>query len=282
MTRRIQGMLLLLLGSLPILADEATKSPLPTVEMVARFHDGTTIRKAVLQDGVAIATRYGKLTVPFGDIRRIEFGLHIPDETAQKIDEAVRNLGSDQFQRRDTASKELIALGFRAYGAVQSAAKSKDKEVSTRAGVILDKIRSATPAELLQLKAHDVIHTRDCVLSGTIQSAVLKAKTVNFGEMQFKIADLNSLQSMAKTEAEVSIAATMAGPALRWHDTGVQVESDMDLVIRASGQIDFANQQVPNGLPSMVSGPRALRASAGLHFLLSLVRSWARCQPGVS
>lgn len=257
MTRRFRGMVcVFLLGAVPIVADEAAKTPPATVEMVARFHDGTTIRKAVLQESVLITTRYGKLTVPVGDIRRIEFGLHISEETVQKIDEAIRNLGSDKFPLRESASKDLVALGFRAYAALQTAVKSKDKEVVKRAAAALEKIRVATPDELLRLKNHDVIHTRDCVLSGTIHSPILKAKTANFGELQFKIADLHSLQSMAKAEAEVAVEAAPAAQGLKWQDTGIQVESDMDLVIKASGQIDFANgQPLPPGAGPIVSGP---------------------------
>src|SRR6476619_5550763 len=133
MSRRFLGMSVLLLACLPVLADEAAKGPLPTVEMVARFHDGTTIRKATLQDSITIQTRYGKLNVPFADIRRVEFGLHVPEESAQKIEAALRSLGSDKFAEREAASKELVAQGFRAYAVVQAAVKSKDKEVATRA-----------------------------------------------------------------------------------------------------------------------------------------------------
>lgn len=249
MSRSCQVMLfvLLSLGALPMLADEPGKSPAP-VEMVARFHDGTTIRKAALQESIPITTRYGKLMVPVGDIRRIEFGLHISSETAQKIEEAVRNLGHAKFPLRDAASKELVAHGFRAYGALQTAVKSKDKEVATRAAAALDSIRATVPEELLRLKPHDVIHTRDCVLAGQIESPILKAKTANFGELQFKIADLHSLQSLARSEAQVAVEAGEPG-ALKWYDTGLAVENGMDLVIRASGQIDFANQGGPGAGP---------------------------------
>src|SRR5437870_9251560 len=113
MSRRCHVIFFVLLGLVGprMSAEEPAKTP-AAVEMVARFHDGTTLRKAILQESVPISTRYGKLTVPVGDIRRIDFGLHIAADTADKIEQAVRNLGSSKFPLRDAASKELVAHGF--------------------------------------------------------------------------------------------------------------------------------------------------------------------------
>src|SRR5262249_10516819 len=154
-------------------------------------------RKATILDAVEIQTRFGKLSVPVRDIRRIEFGLHLSPETSRQLEEAVRQLGGDKYEQRQAASKQLVALGFRACAALEAAAKSPDKEVATRAQAALDQIRDETPAEQLGLKPDDVIYTGDCVLTGRITTPALKARTDTFGEMQFKLAELRSLRSAA-------------------------------------------------------------------------------------
>lgn len=261
MSRPHQGMVFAILVAATAVAqsDPPTKTTSKPAEVMAVFHDGTTIRKAVLQDSVEIATKYGKLTVPVSDVRRIEFGLHVSDETAKKIDELLKHLGSDQFQQREAASKELTALGVPAVQPLEAAAKSGDKEVATRAKAALERIRETAPEERLKAKPGDVIHTRDGgVLVGRITNSSFKAQTENFGELPFKVANLRSIRSVAKSEAEVTVEAAQfhANPE-KWLDTGLTLEGDLDLIVAASGQVDL-NPQNPG---QAVAGPDGYKGS---------------------
>jgi hypothetical protein len=161
--------------------------------VTAVFHDGSVLCQVSLPPSVELSTKYGKLTVPMKDVRKIEFGLRLPAETQRQIDEAIRDLGSKRFNQREQAVKRLVALGHRAYGAVQEAARSGDKEVARRAVEAAQLIQAKTPPALLQLKPHDVIVTGDCVLAGRLVGDTLKARTGTFGEMQLKLSDLRSL-----------------------------------------------------------------------------------------
>jgi hypothetical protein len=216
------------------------------VEVEAHFLDGTTVRRAVLKVGVEIKTKYGSLTVPVSAIRRIEFGLHVPEETAKRIEAAVKKLGSERFEEREAATKELVGLGAKAYQPLQNAAQSKDKEVARRAQEALERIAEDVPEEQLQTKPDDVIYTKDCVLTGRIQNPVLKVRTEYFGELQFKLSDLREVHSMAVSRAAVAVdAAQFHHRAEKWFDTGITVEADTGLVITATGQVDLAPQQGP-------------------------------------
>jgi hypothetical protein len=249
------GQRLVVIALFVFLCGSATGQERKSDEASVYFHDGTVIRKAIIEDNVEIVTRFGKLTVPVRDIRRIEFGLHLGAETSRQIEEAVRQLGSDKYEQRQAATKQLVALGFRACSALQAAAKSSDKEVATRAQAALDQIREETPEEQLNLKLEDVIYTGDCVLTGQITTPVLKARTDNFGEMQFKLADLRSLRSSAVSKAEVALdAAQHTMHAGKWLDTGLVIEADSGLSFVASGQVDLAPQQAGQA----VSGPEGL------------------------
>src|SRR5438876_4620055 len=94
MTHSCQGMaVVLLFAAFPVWGDDAAKKVAAPVQVQARFHNGTTICKAVIHEDVEIVTKYGNLTVPLGEIRRIEFGLRLSEPAAAKVANAVSRLG---------------------------------------------------------------------------------------------------------------------------------------------------------------------------------------------
>jgi hypothetical protein len=229
---------------LALAADPATPKEAKPTEIIAYFHDGTVIQKAVLEENVEITTRYGKLGVPITDIRQIDFAHRLPEDLARKIELAIKHLGSDQYSQREAAEKELIAIGKQVYPALQQAAQSKDKEVARRSQNALEKIRAAVPEEELRFRSDDVIYTRECVLTGKIEVQALKARTKKFGEMKFNLVDLKSIYSVAKNVAEVAVeAAPFQTNPERWHDTGLHIEAGMDLAVSATGKVDLSAQQ---------------------------------------
>ncbi len=217
MSRLLQGTAVIafaavLVGPLRAADDKpADKTAVKPADVKAVFHDGTTIHKAVLQDAIEITTKYGKLTIPAADIRRIEFGLHSDNDAAKKIEDLVKALGSEDFAARETASKDLVKLGAVAVAPLEQAAKSPDKEIATRAKTALDTIRASVPADRLHLKEDDVVTTHDCVITGKISGTVLKAQTENFGELQFKMAQLAMIQSSLDIEKKTGTTG-LSGP----------------------------------------------------------------------
>jgi hypothetical protein len=241
-------------------AQGARPAPRPA-EVVARLHDGTVIRQAQLREGVVVVTRFGKLTVPAAEVRRIEFGRHVPAEVARQVEEAVKQLGSDEYKLREAAGQRLLALGARAYPALQAAARSPDKEVAARARAALERVRKEVPAEQLSLPEQDVVYTRDCVLAGRVEGEALRAHTAALGDLSLRFAELRSLHSAAVDRSEVAVEAAQFGNgAGKWADSGVTVEAGVGLVVSASGRVDLvpaqAGQHVsgPAGYPAQGSG----------------------------
>src|SRR5262245_28609931 len=89
---------------------EPGQEPAPN-EVTAIFHDGTVIKRVVLPSSVELTTRYGKLTIPVKDIRRIEFGFRLSAEMAKQVEEGVQALGNKDFRQGEPASKQLAGLG---------------------------------------------------------------------------------------------------------------------------------------------------------------------------
>ncbi|HWY85147.1 MAG TPA: hypothetical protein VNX28_00400, partial [Gemmataceae bacterium] len=111
-------------------------------EVEILFANGSLVRMTMIQEKIDILTPYGKLNVPLKDIRRIEFGLHVPDGMDKKVDAAIKQLASADFKEREGAVRELVALGVYAYPSLLQAAKSADLEVAKRATDAVARVRA--------------------------------------------------------------------------------------------------------------------------------------------
>jgi hypothetical protein len=79
--------------------------------------------------------------------------LAAPDDEpsrTQAIDQLIQALGSDQFQVREQAAKQLAEHGAKALPALRRAAKSADLEVRLRAEALIEQIRDRLAAESFQ------------------------------------------------------------------------------------------------------------------------------------
>lgn len=250
---RIPWALVALLVWLGSAAALEKKSQVPTNpnEVEVRLSDGSRVRMLLLQSSLDIETKYGKLTVPTSDLRRIEFGIRPPE--AHKIEEAVKRLGHASPQEREKAMKELIATGAPAYAALCRAAKSQDTEVVEQANKALEQIRRRVPESSLRLRQGDLIQTAEFTIVGRVLNSTLRAKSAVFGETQLKVVDLRGIQrlgELADVELEIDAAKYAVNPT-QWLDTGIELLMDDDLVISASGTVDW----MPNGGEQSVTGP---------------------------
>jgi hypothetical protein len=211
------------------------------VQAEVRLSDGSLVRMTILQESLDVLTKYGKLTIPMGDIRRIDFGLHLPDGVGPQITEAIKLMGSEVYKQREDAAKELVGLGPLAYPSVQKAAGSTDLEVAQRAAAVLKRIADKVPPENLRTKLEDHIQAQEFPVTGRIITPAIKVKSVHFGELSLKLSDLRSLHlRTGSADTEVTVDAAKHGSASdQWLDTGMLVDPSLRLVMHASGQVDL-------------------------------------------
>jgi hypothetical protein len=231
---------------------EAPKEPSPapkvdkktTEDLVMQFHDGTSIRLVPLDKNLEIVTKYGKLTVPTVDVRRIEFGLHVPEDMAKQVDDLMKDLESTDFQTREVAGKKLVTLGRYSYPKLVAASKGSNLETTRRIQELLKDMRKKFPAYQLKIRTEDQIFTKDFTIVGNLSSPSLKVKTEHFGEAIVKLSDLRSARTTTGTgELEVTVDASKYGSnANQWMETEFTVEADIRLKITASGTVDVYAQ----------------------------------------
>lgn len=239
---------------------DAQPSPKPNSAEI-RLDDGSSVRMMLLVPAVEIETKYGRLVVPVADIRKIEFGLHVPAESQIAIDRSVKRLASPSHKERTTASADLLTHGHFAAPALRVASRAPDQETSTRAIEVLRLIGERVSADLVNLRDVDVIHTQDYPIHGKILATTLKATSPHFGEVALSLSGMRSVTMRHHGgRHEVTIDATKHGQNLNdWMDAGVIVDTDHRLSIQAEGQVDLW----PQGPGQYVSAPKGYN-TAGL------------------
>lgn len=274
--RRLMLLSVLVLPMTFVSADDPKKSddpPAPTPKQKTdptahevKFADGSTIRLNLMEVSLVVSSKYGKLTVPMSEVKRIEFGFRYPEGMKDKVEAVVADLSSGEFKARDKASKEILTYGEFALPALKRAMKSDSPEAVRRATEALRKLEETLPKEILELREYDVLHTADGPVRGTVETPGFKAKTKYFGETTLKLADIRDLRAVGAGGSDQFNLEAGKYAKLRWaawHDTGFEMSGEEALEVTASGKIDQWPQSPgqypcgPNGSTGFVMGPDA-------------------------
>lgn len=236
-------------------------------QVEVRFADDSVVKMALLQSSIEVTTRYGKLTLPVNEIRRIDFGLRVPEETTKRVEAAIARLASPDIKQRDSAQAELADLKELAYPALQKAARSTDSEVALRAKEAMKTISQSVPAQQLRQSRNDTIVTVEFTIVGRVETPILKARTPYFGDANLKLFELRSMRWVGGShDAKLMVDAAKYGAAQEaWLDTGVEVRSGAMLQVAAAGRVELGAQ---NGFPGggNVVGPDGLFQRGGRGF----------------
>jgi len=232
--------------------DKETEAP---ADLELRFHDGSVLRKVAIADKLTVQTKFGKLTLETKEIRKIEFGLQMPDDISKKIDDAISRLQGENFQAREAAAKELLALGRFSYPTLLKMSKGSDLETTRRVEGLVKTLRDKLPEYQRKMKHEDLIHTGDSVIAGRIIGD-FKVRTKQFGEAKLELTELASIRSLSGiTEVALQVDAGKFGfNRNMWMDTNITIEADNRLVINASGQVEYPQQNQsagPDGNPNI-------------------------------
>ena len=231
-------------------------------EFEARFADDSSVRLTVLDPAVAVTTKYGKLTIPVADVKRVDLGFRYPEGVEAKVEAAAADLGSPGFRSREEAEKALVGFGEFAVPAVRRALKSTDPEVVRRAEAVMKRLKDKLPDEKLEQQDHDVVETTEFTVRGRLDGPGLKTRTRYFGEVTMRLNELRGLKAVGVVAADGKVAIDAARYAKQgwaaWMDTGVDVSADRPLEVTCTGQIDQWSQ-TPG---QYMAGPQGTQAAA--------------------
>jgi hypothetical protein len=185
------------------LADDGPKkSNLPAETVIqVQLADESVIKLTLLDPVIELQTPHGKLSIPVGEIRKVEIGLRISDELATAIRGAIADLGSDQQRKREAAAALLLKWKEKAYPALKQAAKSGESEMAKKAAELAEKLEETVPEAQLAVPEYDMIQTEKSKIAGKIVSPTLNTRSFTFGDLTLKLADVRAMSSSGfKTE----------------------------------------------------------------------------------
>jgi len=246
----------------PVADDKPVVSP--EQECECRFDDGSTMRMTVGTSAVTVQTKFGKMTVPLAEVRKMEMGFRYPEGVEGKVRVALSDLASPDFRTRESAQKTLMGCGEYAVPLVKAGVKSDVAEVADRCAIILKAITATLPEDKSDPTMEDVITTDEMVIRGRITSDSFKAKTKYFGETTVKLLDVRELRPITgRFIGTFPLDATKFAAAgwKTFFDTGLDVEKGQPIEITATGKIDLNAQNPkqtvvgPNGGGTQVPGP---------------------------
>ena len=183
--------------------------------------------------------KFGSLTIPVDEIRRIRFGRKADPERFQQVRTLVEYLASADPDRRDFAHAKLSEMGaFAAPELQKQTQEHEDPEVKRRAGEILKELEIP---EDEWLPDDDQVRTARFSIIGTVGEETLKINVAELGTVTLARKDVLEIRAYQAGEShrlKVTGAHTHISP---WLKTGIQVKGRAALRISADGQITFPN-----------------------------------------
>jgi hypothetical protein len=233
-----------------------------------RFADGGAMRMTIGEEHLQLVTPHGTLKIAVADIRRLDLATRIPETTLRQIELLIIDLGSPQFNMREKAGAELLALAEKAYPAVVRAAQSSDAETAKRAKDLAAKIRARVPAQRLRIREKDVVYTTDSTISGRLELGHFAARTQQFGSVQLKLMDVASMYFLGDgADVELKLGGRYALNDEVWLDTQIEVTENGSITITATGEIDmYATGGYTGQYVGTPKGKKAWPGSNGLPY----------------
>lgn len=223
---------------------------------VVQLIDNSRLMVTILQKDVEVITKYGKQTVPFGDIRKIEFGFRCPPEAEKEIRACIENLKSSDFKERQVAQNRLSGkeIGHFAYPFVKKISEGKgDLESVRRATTAVEMIRMKTSENLLNLKDRDVLWAKEFMITGKVQGVAFKTRSL-LGEITIDFHNICSVVRNVEHRGETIIidAAQYGSSPDKWLNAKIWIGTSTRLNVSAEGQVDLW----PQGPGQYMTGPK--------------------------
>ena len=209
-----------------------------------RLRDGSRIRGEITGiEMLTVHTEYGDLKVPVSDLRRLARGDRLTAEEIRGIEVVLKELDSDEYEKRQVAQRNLEAFGMRVFDLLTQALSNASAERRTRLQSMLKKILEKGGR---RPPVQDVVRTQRADIRGYLEVQKFPVKT-RFGTLEVVFDELDSIRWLAYGELREETVEALAG-SLDWIDTGMQAFEGEEVSMRASGQISISGiQATPAG-----------------------------------
>jgi hypothetical protein len=216
-----------------------------------RFHmwDGSIMGGEVSIDHIDVETEFGTLQIPIGKILKFYPGLDSLPTLNERLETLVENLGDKDFETREQAHRELVAMGILIRNAIDGfddgGSAERKKHLAEIKKQIVDRVDDFdTPGNTPALIQSDTIVTKDFSIVGKIKPDRF-AMGSKFGELNIKLTDIkladrtfNGARQQIRKSVEIGAKAFFQTDPV---STKIRVNRGDKISIRATGTIEWAS-----------------------------------------
>ncbi len=232
--------------------DEAavtTEAAAPVSPRAIRMNllDGSIITGELSVDEITVETEFGPLTVPVANIRSIVPGLDSSTGTASQIEKQIEDLGSDDYQVREKAHKDLVKWGTRIRGELTRYTNDDNAERKRHITEILKEFdelaedydefdEGQRPREWIR---GDTVVTTEFTIVGRVAQSSFDVAS-KYGTLTVKLADIRSADRPTGSKPEIRRNVNVDGNSLAqrgFKSSGIRVEAGDKISITAEGQV---------------------------------------------
>lgn len=248
-------------------APRKPRAPLPPRYVLLKLLDGSTIAGDLSVNEIKVKTEFGELTVPIAKIKSFTPGLDSNAKAAGDLKAKLKDLESDDYNTREQAHKDLVAMGPKIARQLVPYAVSENAEVKRHVGEILkdfeQQAEESSEDEDEGSKAdqvwinEDTVETTDFTVTGKISPAEFKM-TSKYGPLTIALGEIvtasRPLDVREGTRRSVNVPGqNLAGRGFK--GTGVRVQAGDRVTITSSGNITMSPwgsnaSSGPDGMPN--------------------------------
>jgi hypothetical protein len=236
--------------SAPMLETDATSNPPGPREVRLQLWDGSVLTGDLGIDSIHIDTKFGMLEVPVSNIQFLRPGLESIPELNEKLKNLVEQLGDKEFQAREQAHRELLAMGLsirnqlRTFNDGGSAERKKHLQTLTEEIEELAEDEDPSQAANGSLDVEDSITTGDFTIVGRIRENEFSLKT-KYGDLKIQLKDIRAGdRTWGVTASSVRKAIDIEATAFFQREpakTRIRVKAGDRISIKASGSVNWAS-----------------------------------------
>jgi hypothetical protein len=196
-----------------------------------------------------VSTAYGDLVIPVTDVIRLRFAAVKDTGITPRVDELVKSLGEEEFDKRERAMGALRDIGKPALELLRKAMESEDEEIKTRAEKLVAEIEDEMGEEDVEAAQFgllsgddDEVVTTKFVVQGRVKEDTVTVAT-RYGVLSLNRKDIVSIvfQEGSLQKRSVQVPGNTFAAGNKWVDTKVTVTQGEPLHITATGNINIEN-----------------------------------------
>lgn len=209
-------------------------SPKKEVKVRVVLKDTTSVLGIIEIDKFVVETAYGTLEIPPREMRRVTVGKKADAELVERLRMLIRQLGSDDFKKREEARKELKRFGAAAITDLKRALESDDAEIRKAAAELLDELEKQFSSEEI-LPDDDIVETARFTIIGALKTDKFKVKT-RYGTLEVPKKDILRIEFFTGKEIvrTIELRGEFAGTGAMF-DTGIELTSGTEVEVTATG-----------------------------------------------